>query len=220
MKVIDDQVRVLVCASANPDKVREIEQLLEGVVTLHPRPVGIPDVDETEDTLIGNARLKARAIAMSPLNTLGLPAVADDTGLFVDALPGELGVFTARYASDDPRHAHDPYGANRRKLLAALRERGCLEPSTRTAHFSTIVVVSFPDGREIEVEGRCDGRIAAQETGSRGFGFDPLFVPVPGMFAGDERTFAEMTDAEKNVLSHRGRAFRALAHALGVSPAA
>lgn len=208
----------LVCASANPDKVREIQQLLEGVVLLHPRPAEIPDVDETEDTLIGNARLKARAISLSPHNTLGLPAVADDTGLFVDALPGELGVRTARYASDDPLHAVDAYAANRRKLLAALRAHGCMEPSARAAHFSTVVVVSFPDGREIAVEGRCDGRIATGERGARGFGFDPLFTPVPGMFDADVRTFAEMTDDEKNQLSHRGRAFRALARALKDSP--
>lgn len=207
----------LVCASANPDKVREIEQLLDGVVILHPRPQGIADVDETEPTLIGNARLKARAIALSPLNVHGHPAVADDTGLFVDALPGELGVRTARYASDDPMHARDPYGANRRKLLSALRSH--TEPAARRAHFSTVVVVLWPDGREIAVEGRCDGVIALEETGTRGFGFDPLFVPTPGMFSGDQRTFAEMTDADKNELSHRGRAFRALADALRTSPA-
>lgn len=213
-------MQALICASANPDKVREIEQLLDGVVVLHPRPAGIPDVDETEPTLIGNARLKARAIAMSPLNVDGLPAVADDTGLFVDALPGELGVRTARYASDDPAHAVDPYAANRRKLLDALRASGCLDAASRRAHFSTVVVVMWPDGREISVEGRCDGMIALEETGSRGFGFDPLFVPVPGMFAGDQRTFAEMTDAEKNELSHRGRAFRAMARELRSSPPA
>lgn len=216
----EQAISELVCASANPDKVREIEQLLDGVVTLHARPQGIPDVDETENTLIGNARLKARAIATSPLNVLGLAAVADDTGLFVDALPGELGVMTARYASNDPTHAVDPYGANRRKLLSALRDRGCLEVSQRTAHFSTVVVVSFPDGREFAVEGRCDGVIALAETGTRGFGFDPLFVPVPGVRDGDRRTFAEMSDEEKNQLSHRGRAFRALARVLKTSPAA
>ncbi|MFM8857532.1 MAG: non-canonical purine NTP pyrophosphatase [Actinomycetota bacterium] len=211
-------INELVCASANPDKVREIQQLLDGVVLLHPRPADIPDVDETESTLIGNARLKARAVAQSPFNSLGLPAVADDTGLFVDALPGALGVMTARYASDDPLHAVEPYAANRRKLLAALQAQGCMEPSTRTAHFSTVVVVSFPDGREIAVEGRCDGTISLRERGTRGFGFDPLFTPVPGMFDGDDRTFAEMTDDEKNHLSHRGRAFRALARALKESP--
>ena len=213
-------VDALVCASANADKVHEIEQLLDGVARLYPRPAGVADVEETEDTLIGNARLKARAIASSPLSVPGLPAVADDTGLFVDALPGELGVTTARYASDDPMHAYDPYGSNRRKLLRALEERGCVELAKRTAHFSTVVVVSWPDGREISVEGRCDGVIALHETGSRGFGFDPLFVPRPGMFEGDERTFAEMSDDEKNELSHRGRAFRALARILKGSPTA
>lgn len=213
-------IRALVCASANPDKVREIEQLLDGVVELFGRPEGIPDVEETESTLVGNARLKARAIALSPLNTLSLPAVADDTGLFVDALPGQLGVRTARYASEDPLHATDPYGANRRKLLAALHEGGFEDVSERSAHFMTVVVVSFPDGRELVVEGRCDGVIASAEAGSRGFGFDPLFVPIPGMFEGDRRTFAQMSDDDKNVLSHRGRAFRALAAILGASPAA
>lgn len=210
-------IRELVCASANPDKVREIQQLLVDVVTMLPRPAGIPDVDETENTLIGNARLKAEAVATSPLNVGGLPAVADDTGLFVEALPGELGVRTARYASDDPTHMVDPYGANRRKLLAALRAQGCLEPETRRAHFSTVVVVRFPDGREMSVEGRCDGVIALEEVGTRGFGFDPLFVPTPGTFPGDLRTFAQMTDEEKNEISHRGRAFRALARVLALA---
>jgi XTP/dITP diphosphohydrolase len=175
-------------------------------------------VDESESTLIGNARLKARAIALSPLNVHGHPAVADDTGLFVDAVPGELGVRTARYASDDPSYATDPYGANRRKLLLALSDHPELDE--RRAHFVTVVVVLWPDGREIAVEGRCDGVIALEETGARGFGFDPLFVPTPGMFEGDRRTFAEMSDAEKNELSHRGRAFRAMAERLRSLPAA
>lgn len=213
-------VRALVCASANPDKVREIQQLLDGVVVLYPRPHDVPDVEETADTLIGNARLKAQAIAQSAFNVDALPAVADDTGLFVDALPGELGVRTARYASEDPVHATDPYGANRRKLLSALDAKGCLDPESRRAHFLTVVVVVFPDGREMSVEGRCDGVIALHETGDRGFGFDPLFVPTPGMFADDQRTFAQMTDAEKNELSHRGRAFRALGEVLAASPTA
>lgn len=201
---------VLVCASANPDKVREIEQLLDGVVDLRPRPTTVPDVVEDADTLVGNARLKAMAI----VEATGLPAVADDTGMFVDALPGELGVRTARYASDRPLHAAEPYAANRAKLLEALAAAECVTPGQRAAHFVTVVIVCHPDGRELVVEGRCDGVIAPAERGSRGFGFDPLFVPTPGMFDGDTRTFAEMTDAEKNALSHRGRAFRNLAEAL------
>lgn len=209
----------VLCASANPDKVREIEQLLSGVVHLVPRPDGVPDVDETADTLEGNARLKARAIALSAHNVRSLPAVADDTGLFVDALPGELGVRTARYASDDPHHGVDPYAANRRKLLEALQRQGCRDDSARRAHFLTVVVLAWPDGRELVVEGRCDGRIALAEIGERGFGFDPVFIPIPGVVDGDERTFAQMSDADKNDLSHRGRAFRELARRLAQSPA-
>lgn len=206
----DGSLPVLVCASANPDKVREIEMLLEGVVQLIPRPAHLPDVVEDAETLVGNARLKAMAI----LRGTNLAAVADDTGMFVDALPGELGVRTARYASERPEHAQSPYAANRAKLLEALEAKGCVSKSERAAHFVTVVIVCFPDGSELIVEGRCDGHIAAAERGSRGFGFDPLFVPSPAMFEGDERTFAEMSDIEKNQLSHRGKAFQALAQAL------
>jgi len=187
--------------------------LLTGVVDLLPRPSTVPDVEENADTLVGNARLKAMAI----VEATGMPAVADDTGMFVEALPGELGVRTARYASDRPAHATHPYAANRAKLLEALEAAGCDTPSRRAAHFVTVVIVCHPDGRELVVEGRCDGFISATERGARGFGFDPLFVPTPGMFDGDSRTFAEMTDAEKNELSHRGRAFRNLAAALATS---
>ena len=210
----DRVLPTVVCASANTDKVYEIEQLLDGVVRLLPRPSEIPDVVEDADTLVGNARLKALAI----LQATGLPAVADDTGMFVDALPGELGVRTARYAADRPEHAETPYAANRAKLLEALQEKGCVSEAERAAHFVTVVIVCFPDGSEIIVEGRCDGHIALAERGSRGFGFDPLFVPTPGVFEGDERTFAEMSDDEKNELSHRGRAFRALATTLPTHP--
>ena len=204
---VERALPTLVCASANPDKVHEIEQLLDGVVHLLPRPADIPDVVEDADTLVGNARLKAMAI----LQATGLPAVADDTGMFVDALPGELGVRTARYADDRPDHAETPYTANRAKLLDALRAKNCVSVVERAAHFVTVVIVCFPDGSELIVEGRCDGHIAMVERGSRGFGFDPLFVPNPGAFDDDERTFAEMSDDEKNELSHRGRAFRTLA---------
>lgn len=195
---------VLVCASANPDKVREIEQILVGLVDLRPRPAHVPDVDETADTLVGNARLKAEAVR----DATSMAAVADDTGLFVEALPGELGVRTARYASDQPSHATDPYGANRAKLLRALAnvddDRG------RRARFVTVVLVAYPDGTELIVEGECTGTIATGERGERGFGFDPLFVPDDG----DGRTFAEMSDDEKNSMSHRARAFVALAEAM------
>ncbi|MFZ9863699.1 MAG: RdgB/HAM1 family non-canonical purine NTP pyrophosphatase [Ilumatobacteraceae bacterium] len=201
---MNESIPVLVCASANPDKVLEIEQILTGLVDLRPRPSNVPDVDETADTLVGNARLKAEAIR----DATSMAAVADDTGLFVDALPGRLGVRTARYAADRPLHATDPYAANRAKLLEELDHID--DAYGRRARFVTVVVVSRPDGTETIVEGECSGTISRRERGDRGFGFDPLFIPDDG----DGRTFAEMSDAEKNSMSHRARAFTALATAL------
>ena len=212
------------CASANPDKVREIQELFESLlgetVTLLPRPAHVPDVDENADTLLGNARLKARAI----MEATDRPAVADDTGLFVEALPGELGVRTARYASDRPEHAIDPYGANRRKLLESLESRECLTPETRRARFVTVAVVMWPvehqGVREISVEGECHGVIALTERGEHGFGFDPLFVPDDLRGEHPEATFAELGEEIKNRISHRARAFQALARKLSELPAA
>lgn len=182
----------LVCASANPDKVAEITDLLAGAVDLVPRPAGLADVVEDADTLAGNARLKARAVAAA----VGLPAVADDTGLEVAALGGAPGVMTARYAGE-----RSTYADNRAKLLHELAG-----VTDRRARFRTVVLVHWPDGGELLVEGECDGSIATEERGDRGFGYDPVFVPDDG----DGRTFGEMSDAEKHAVSHRGRAFRAL----------
>ena len=189
----------LACASANPHKVAEIAAILAGVVDLVPRPEGVPDVVEDAGTLEGNARLKAAAIAAAS----GLPAVSDDTGLFVDCLDGDPGVDTAYYAGPQATYAE-----NRAKLLEAME--GCAD---RSARFLTGVMVVWPDGRELCVEGVCEGRIAEEERGGRGFGFDPLFIADDG----DGRTFSEMTDEEKNSMSHRGRAFRALVAALAAS---
>jgi len=186
----------LVCASANPDKVAEIEKLLAGAVELIPRPASIPDVVEDADTLVGNARLKAAAI----VEAAGLPAVADDTGLEVDALDGAPGVHTGRYAGPGCTYAD-----NRHKLLGALAGT-----DDRGARFRSVAFVLWPDGRELAVEGVCEGSISAGERGSSGWGYDSVFVPADG----DGRTFAEMTDADKRALSSRGRAFRALVDAL------
>ena len=186
----------LVCASANPDKVAEIEEILRDVVDLLPRPADVPDVVEDADTLVGNARLKAVAIATAT----GLPAVADDTGLEVVALGGAPGVWSARWAGEGCSYAD-----NRAKLLAELGD-----VADRRAAFRTCVVVRWPDGRDLVVDGSCDGTIAGSERGDRGFGYDSVFVPDDG----DGRTFAEMTDAEKHAVSHRGRAFRRLLDAL------
>ncbi len=185
-------VLTLVCASANPDKVAEIQAILGELVELRPRPADVPDVVEDADTLEGNARLKAAAIAAAA----GTAAVADDTGLEVVALGGAPGVRTGRYAGDDATYAE-----NRTALLAALEGR-----NDRRARFRTVAMVVWPDGRELAAEGVCDGTIAGAERGERGFGYDAVFVPDDG----DGRTFAEMTEAEKHAMSHRGRAFRAL----------
>ena len=187
---------VLVCASANPHKVAEIGALLDGLVDLRPRPEGVPDVVEDAGTLEGNARLKADAICAAT----GEAAVADDTGLFVAALDGEPGVDTAYYAGPQATYAE-----NRAKLLVALDGA-----ADRRAEFVTVVLVRRPDGSETIVRGVFAGTIATAERGERGFGFDPLFIPDDG----DGRTFSEMTEADKNRLSHRGRAFRALVEAL------
>jgi XTP/dITP diphosphohydrolase len=186
----------LVSATANPHKVAEIAGILAGLVDLIPRPSDIPEVVEDAGTLAGNARLKAASICAAT----GLPAVSDDTGLFVDALDGEPGVETAYYAGP-----HATYAENRAKMLVALDGE-----TDRRAAFRTVVMVVWPDGRELTVEGVCAGTIATSERGDRGFGFDPLFIPDDG----DGRTFSLMTDAEKNLISHRGRAFVALVEAL------
>ncbi len=186
----------LVCASANPDKVAEIAAILGDAVELVPRPPEVPDVVEDADTLVGNARLKAVAICEAS----GLPAVADDTGLEVAALDGAPGVHSARWAGDG-----SSYADNRAKLLAELDGL-----ADRRAAFRTCALVRWPDGAELAVDGVCDGVITETERGDAGFGYDAVFAPADG----DGRTFAEMTDAEKHAISHRGRAFRNLLAAL------
>ena len=181
----------LVLATANPDKAVEIAALLPGFEVV-PRPPGLGDVDETADTLEGNARLKAAAVA----EATGEVAVADDTGLEVLAVGGRPGVRAARYAGPGATYAD-----NVAKLLAELRD-----VTDRRARFRTVALARFPDGRELVAEGTVQGAIAGAPRGTNGFGYDPVFVPDDG--AG--RTFAEMTRSEKEAVSHRGRAFRAL----------
>jgi XTP/dITP diphosphohydrolase len=186
----------LVCASANPDKVAEIQRLLDGVVELLPRPSHVPDVVEDAGSLLGNARLKAAALCAAT----GLPAVADDTGLEVDALDGAPGVDAAHYAGEGCTYAE-----NRSKLLSEMAG-----VSDRRAAFKTVAIVVWPDGSELHVEGVCPGVITADERGEIGFGYDSVFQPDEGGGA----TFAEMGVEAKNAISHRGRAFRALLDAL------
>jgi len=186
----------LVCASANPDKVAEIQRLLDGVVELLPRPSDVPDVVEDAGTLLGNARLKASALC----SATGLPAVADDTGLEVVALDGAPGVDAAHYAGEGCSYAD-----NRSKLLAEMAG-----VADRRAAFKTVAIVVWPDGSELHVEGVCPGVITTVERGEIGFGYDSVFQPDEGAGA----TFAEMGVEAKNAISHRGRAFRALLDAL------
>ncbi len=187
-----------VLATANPDKAAEIAAILGSDVELHPRPDHVEEVDETGDTLLENARLKARALAQAT----GMPAIADDTGLEVDALGGEPGVRSARFAGE-----RATYAENVAKLISDLD--GVEEP--RTARFRTVALAAWPDGRELAAEGFVTGRITSTARGQAGFGYDPVFVPDEG----DGRSFAEMSPEEKHRLSHRGRAFRALAALLG-----
>ncbi|MFM8560061.1 MAG: RdgB/HAM1 family non-canonical purine NTP pyrophosphatase [bacterium] len=186
-----------VVATFNRHKAAELHTLLAlPGVTLHTLAEwpGAVSPDEDGDTLLANARIKAEAAVA----TTGLPAIADDTGLEVDALGGAPGVHAARYSGPGAT-----YASNVAKLL---RELEGVPTGRRTARFRTVCVARWPDGRELVDEGVLEGSIADAPRGSQGFGYDPLFVP-----AGETRTFAEMDDAEKNAVSHRGRAVRALA---------
>ena len=195
----------LVCASTNPKKVEELSRMLPSWVQMLPRPSGIPDVEETAPTLEGNATIKAVEIA----HAAGDWALADDTGLLVDALDGEPGVRSARFAGDDATDA-----ANRALLLTRLSGI-----DNRRAHFKTVLAVVHPSGEMHFVSGECAGTIAQEERGSNGFGYDNLFIPDDG----DGRTFAEMSSSEKDAMSHRGKALKKLPELLsrivGLPPA-
>jgi XTP/dITP diphosphohydrolase len=182
----------LVCASANPKKVEELSRMLPSWVQLLPRPADVADVEETAPTLEGNATIKAVEIA----HAAGEWALADDTGLLVDALEGEPGVRSARFAGD---HATD----NDNRILLLKKLDGVTD---RRAHFKTVLAVVHPSGEMHLVSGECAGTIAEVERGTNGFGYDSLFIPD----GGDGRTFAEMSSTEKDAVSHRGQALKKL----------
>ena len=186
----------LVVASRNPDKIEEIEAVLVsvGLVDEIARGLDWPDVEESGSSLEENALLKAR----TAVEAVGLPAVADDTGLEVAALGGLPGVRTGRFAGPDATY-HD-------NVMLLLRELDGV--TDRRARFRTAVALVWPDGAELVVEGFLDGVVAETPRGSGGFGYDPVFE-VEG------RTLSEMGLEMKNTLSHRARALRALAEALG-----
>ncbi|UGQ09606.1 RdgB/HAM1 family non-canonical purine NTP pyrophosphatase [Yinghuangia sp. ASG 101] len=189
----------LVLATRNAHKVTELRRILHDAGT-DVELLGtdafpdVPDVPETGLTFAANALLKAHAVARAT----GLPAVADDSGLCVDALNGMPGIFSARWAG---RHGDDT--ANLELLLAQLADIG---PEHRAAHFTCAAALALPDGTEHVVEGRLTGTLTDAPRGTGGFGYDPIL-----RVDGDSRTTAELTADEKNAISHRGKAFRALA---------
>lgn len=197
-------MRRLVLATGNADKVREIEELFLPLglsvvaVTRLVRPWAI---EETAGSLAGNALLKARAA----WRATGGATIADDTGLFVDALGGAPGVRSSRYAGPEATYAD-----NVRALLEALRD---VPERQRTARFRTVVAFVQPDGGERTFEGELGGRILEAPRGDEGFGYDPVFfVPEEG------KTLAELPLALKNAISHRSKAFRAVAAFLDAHP--
>ncbi|WP_328326975.1 MULTISPECIES: RdgB/HAM1 family non-canonical purine NTP pyrophosphatase [unclassified Streptomyces] len=188
----------LILATRNAGKITELEAILADAGLPH-ELVGtdaypeVPDVKETGVTFAENALLKAHAMAQAT----GLPAVADDSGLCVDVMNGAPGIFSARWAG-----AHGDDEANLRLLLAQLSD---IDDPHRGAHFACAAALALPDGTERVVEGRLLGTLRTAPAGSGGFGYDPILQP-----SGSTRTCAELTAQEKNAISHRGQAFRAL----------
>ncbi|HVM11665.1 MAG TPA: RdgB/HAM1 family non-canonical purine NTP pyrophosphatase [Actinomycetota bacterium] len=185
----------VVLATRNRGKIREILAICADwpVTWLTQEDLDWPEVEETGDTYEENARLKARAVAAAT----GLPALADDSGIEVDALGGGPGPRSARYAGAD--------ASDEQNLRALLRAVAGVPPGGRTARYRAVDVLALPDGPEWSAEGVCEGSLRSRPTGTGGFGYDPIFEP-----AGWERTMAEMTAEEKHRISHRGKAFRQL----------
>lgn len=188
-----------IIATHNMKKRNELARILEplgvSVLTAEQAGIELTDVEETGTSFEENARLKSR----SGCQESGMPCIGDDSGLMVDALDGAPGVYSARYAGD---HGNDP--ANIALLLENLKD---VPDEKRTARFVCTVCCTYPDGREIVVSGKCEGKIGYAPKGNGGFGYDPVFM------VGD-KSFAELTAEEKDKISHRGNALKALAEAL------
>ncbi|MEO7235850.1 MAG: RdgB/HAM1 family non-canonical purine NTP pyrophosphatase [Lapillicoccus sp.] len=198
----------LVLATRNEHKVHELGQILGGLVDelgldiVSAAEVDGPEVPETEVTFVGNARLKAVALAQAT----GMPALADDSGLAVEVLGGSPGVFSARWSGTSGGAGLARADRDRANLRLLLEQVADVPDEHRAAAFVCAAVLALPDGTIESAEGRVEGILAREPKGSNGFGYDPVFV-----VAGGTRTLAEYTDIEKNAISHRGRAFRALA---------
>jgi len=188
----------LVVATHNPGKARELAQILENRFQLVTAgELGLPEPEETEQTFVGNALLKARAAAQAS----GLIALADDSGLSVTALDGQPGIYSARWAG--PGRDFD---AAMKKVEERLEEADSRDLS---AWFTSALAVAWPDGPAVVVEGRVDGTLTFPGRGTLGFGYDPIFTPE-----GFSQTFGEMDPAAKDRMSHRARAFEKLKAAL------
>jgi XTP/dITP diphosphohydrolase len=191
-------------ASRNEHKLREIARICAdwpvAWLTFDDHEGQWPEVEETGSTYLENARMKAGATAAA----LGVPALADDSGIEVDALGGRPGSRSARFAGDD--------ATDERNLEELIRALKGVPGSGRTARYRCVAVLAIPGGRELHAEGVCEGTLVSKPRGARGFGYDPIFVP-----AGWDQTMAELTDEEKDRISHRGRALRALRERSGAA---
>lgn len=185
-------------ATRNAHKLRELARIcadwpVEWVTVENHDPAAFPDVEETADSYLGNALLKATQVAAA----LDVPAVADDSGIEVDALGGAPAHRSARYAGED--------ATDEQNLEALLRAVRGVPAGGRTARYRCVAAIAWPDGRTAHTEGVCDGQLVSKGRGAEGFGYDPIFVA-----AGWDLTMAELTAEQKDRISHRGRAFREL----------
>jgi XTP/dITP diphosphohydrolase len=198
-------------ATKNPGKIREIMRICSSWPVRWHLARGPdesssasrlwPDVEETGESYLDNARLKAQAGARA----LELPAIADDSGIEVDALGGEPGPRSARFAG--------PNATDRENLDLLIERIRTVPPEARTARYRCVAVCAWPDGREVWAEATCEGTLVLEPQGHGGFGYDPIFVPE-----GESRTMAELSPEEKDAISHRGKALRALGEILSRSP--
>ncbi|MEM0908640.1 MAG: RdgB/HAM1 family non-canonical purine NTP pyrophosphatase [Pseudomonadota bacterium] len=205
-----DLGKKLLVATHNKGKLAEFRQMLEpaGITVIGAADANLPEPEETATTFEGNAALKAEAA----MNALKIPALSDDSGLTVDALGGDPGIYSARWAGPDK-----DFGHAMARVLTALDEAGCKAPAERRGAFIAVLALARPGAETVFFEGRTDGVVAPAPRGTGGFGYDPLFIPDDG----DGRTFGEMTADEKHghplPLSHRARAISKFATALNLS---
>ncbi len=192
-------------ASRNPGKIKEILTICSHWscewITAEGREQDWPEIEEDGQSYLDNALLKARAVSRA----LGVAALADDSGIEVDALGGAPGPRSARFAGED--------ASDEQNLKMLIRSVAGVPASGRTARYRCVAALVWPDGREVWAEGACEGTLIGKPRGTGGFGYDPIFVP-----AGWDQTMAELPPEEKDRISHRGRALRALRELLSLDP--